>query len=1352
MSILRSCRLLAGALLLCCAEPAAAQNPAAGDATLPAPAGNAQTLPAPAAAQRRQFHTHFSFRNTDIAKLLRRLERFGLKVPIEISGKATTRVDVTVPIRELFRGSDYRVSATIDSDRLLIAGQDLRAVHAQISYGDGVLELADFRFELAPQGDQAAPSGQIAGSGQMQLIPRGNLRLNLRMQDVLVDRLVASLPSLQGASGHIHGNLSATAPVTDLKTPTAWRIEGQAAVSRLAIPGAPPLEAQAQFQLHDGRLDITRLHASSGDALLDGTGQVQAVAPYAFQTSLVLSLPRLQTWQPWLAKFVTLPWTPQGQARLSAQASGTLAPMQLRTAAGRIQAGELALGPMSIDRLQGDLATDGKNVALRNLQIGLYGGAINGSLALPLASTGQLAMEFAWSGIQIGKIAAAVGLPVPVTGLAAGRISAQVPLARLREVPAWSASGSIALSAVQVYAWTSNQTAAAFQLAAGRLVVSNLAGDLDGGRATGSLSLEFAAPYRSTVNLELVNGDLSRFNSLPGRLHPPLNVAGRYSVRTSLQGSLQPLEVQAAGGFLAQGARLGPIAVDRVSFVYRGSQDALRVEDFQASLFGGQAAGSAALSLAPTAPPGEAALRWQELDLAALAPLAPQLSVGVRGRTTGSVQLRTPAGRPTAWADWTAEGHAQIAGLGLGPYDLGQFAADFGLREQRLQAARIELTGPMGTMHISAQVGLSAPMDYTAHLQITKANLAVLAALAQPARPGQPGSTIAGQLAGLVDVQGTLEPLTVTGKASVAATDVVADRLKIERATLAARFDRRRVELTTAEADLYEGRASASGTVNLDDTSRLQAKLQGVNLARLASSLGYAPGHLAAVADGSLNLEIARGQLPHPDAWQAHAEIKIPEIKSGKAYLGTLSAKADYRQGDLSYQASGGLLGGNVNAQGELKTATGKQPFALGTGKWQLAGAQLDQLAALADRPALLPLSGTLSVAANVHAPREGESTIGSGKWQLADVHWNNQVILSRLGGGIRITPKRVDFVDTQGNLAGGTVLLASRIDLAQPRASAFSFELIDAQLSRLSALAGPRIATQGTLDLALRGNLARPWQIYGTAVVSDATLAGVRLSDARFSLAAEFDPLTMTGQAEVSQAAATLAGGRATGKLKVDFRGQLSIQASASFASVDLRTISSQLSSVGKMVAGKVSGNIAASGQNVRSLDDLSGTVHARFSRTQAMSLPLLSSVGPFLSGGASSATVFDDGRFVGTFSKGVLRVKKFTLVSDSLQLYVDGTITRTLRLNLNVTARTNQEGTTGLLSTALAIAIPLAGPTPVGLLLEANRLLANQTINLVVGGTLSHPSVSVQAAPLLAEEAVRFFLLQVPGSAAVP
>ncbi|HEY5312831.1 MAG TPA: hypothetical protein VIK18_09940, partial [Pirellulales bacterium] len=425
MSMLGSSRFLAGALLLCCAGLATAQGPVAPSATLPAPASDQPAPPAPVQPPRRQFHTHFTFRNTNIAKLLRRLERFGLKVPVQISGKATTRVDVTVPLGELFRGSDYRISATIDSDRLLIAGQDLRAVHAQLIFAHGVLDLTDFSFELAPLGGNPAPAGKIVGSGQMQLLPRGDLRLEMRMQEVHVERLVASLSSLQGASGLIDGNLSASTAVNALKTPTAWRVAGQASVSRLTLPGAPPLAAQARFQLAQGRLDFTQLHASAGDAALDGTAQIQAAAPYAFQTAFELSLPKLQAWQPWLAKFVTLPWTPQGHARLSAQASGTLAPLQLSVANGTIQADGLALGPLAIDRLQGDVATDGHSLALRNLRIGLYGGTLNGSLGLPLASTGQLAMEFAWSAIQlgklapaIGKLAPAVGLPSPIAGLA----------------------------------------------------------------------------------------------------------------------------------------------------------------------------------------------------------------------------------------------------------------------------------------------------------------------------------------------------------------------------------------------------------------------------------------------------------------------------------------------------------------------------------------------------------------------------------------------------------------------------------------------------------------------------------------------------------------------------------------------------------------------------------------------------------------------------------------------------------------------------------------------------------------------------------------------------------------------
>jgi hypothetical protein len=229
------------------------------------------------------------------------------------------------------------------------------------------------------------------------------------------------------------------------------------------------------------------------------------------------------------------------------------------------------------------------------------------------------------------------------------------------------------------------------------------------------------------------------------------------------------------------------------------------------------------------------------------------------------------------------------------------------------------------------------------------------------------------------------------------------------------------------------------------------------------------------------------------------------------------------------------------------------------------------------------------------------------------------------------------------------------------------------------------------------------------------------------------------------------VAGGRVTGKVKADFRGRLGVQASANFTNFDMRALSGQLSSAGRMVSGKISGTLTGNGQNVRSVDDLSGTIKARLSQTQAMSLPGLDRIVPFLSAGVSTATVFNDGRLIGSFSHGVLRVRQFSLTSSSLQVFADGTITRTLRLNINVTARTGQQGSGGLIQSLVLGELPLFGPTPIGWIIEANRLLSNQVINLVVTGTVSNPSISIRPVPLLAEEALRFFLDQTPGGQAL-
>jgi hypothetical protein len=1337
---------LAALLLIGFAAQAAAQQPA--PPTL-AQAPRAQSQP-----KHKSFRTHFTFHNTDVAKLLRRLRRFGLRLPVTVVGKVTTRVDVSVPISELFRSRDYQISATIDSPRLTIAGQDLWSIHAELAYAGGLLSLTDFNFDLASP--DTAPAGKVTGGGQMQLNPPGDLRLTMRAQGVLADRLAASplaasLPWLKGVRGRIDGDVSAAAGVDDLKVPAAWRIDGQAAIGQLAIAGVPPLDGQTRVHVEKGLLNISQLRVRSGDTSLAGSVQVQVAAPYAFQAVLDGSIPRLQAWQAWIAKFVALPGPIAGRVNFSTQVAGTLTPSQLRTATGKFDAAGLSLDGFEIDRLQGDLASDGRNAVVRNLRISVFGGTVTGSLSAPLSSTGQMAMEFAWTGVQLAPAARAAGLSRPVAGAASGRVNAQVPLERLRELTAWAATGSATASGIRVYGSSINQTAATFQLAHGRVGVPSLTGDFDGGRLSGSLSLDLAAPYRTTANMELVGGDLSRFNALPGALRPPVELAGRYSVRAGAQGTLEPLAGHAAGGFIAVDARAGRARADRLSFVFSGTQDALRVDNLQASLWGGQASGKASLSFTPQGPPGEAAIQWQGINLASLAQLTPQVPANVRGTTSGRIQLGVPAGRLMQWAEWTADGRAQAAGLGVGAFELGQASAEFAVREKKLQATRLELTGPMGTFQANAQLSMLAPLDYSAHLQVTQANLAVLAALPQLSALG---TSTAGKLGALIDVHGTLQPLVVSGQANLSASGVVIHRMKIDRATLEARFDRRRLELLAAEMELYDGRATASGAINLDGPSKLQAQMQGIDLATLAASQGYAPGHLAAVANGNLTLEIGAGKLADPTDWQLHAALELPKIAAGKADLGTLDAAADYQPGTLSYHAKGQLLGGTLVAQGKVHLSPGKKPLLPGEGQVQLDGVQLDKLATLLNRPVLAPLSGTLSLAANVHPPQQdtGTAPIGSGSFALNDLHWHDQVLIDRFAGQLRATQRRIELVDTEGGFAGGSVRLNAVMDLARPLASVFSLEIMDAQLAPLGALVGEqRPLLRGGFDLALRGSLARPWALYGTAVVGEGQVAGVRISDARFSLDAEVDPLTGTGQFQVSQASMTVGDGRATGQVTADFRGQLRIQASASFSNLNLRTISGQLSSVGRMTSGKISGTLTASGQNVRSIDDLSGTIKAKLSQTQAMSLPGLDRVVPFLSGGISTSTVFDQGRLVGSFSHGVLRVRQFSLSSSSLKVFADGTITRTLRLNLNVTARTGQQGGGGLLSTAFLAELPLFGPTPIGLIIEANRLLANQVVNLVVRGTLSNPSISIRPIPLLAEEAVRFFLLQVPGGAAL-
>jgi hypothetical protein len=171
------------------------------------------------------------------------------------------------------------------------------------------------------------------------------------------------------------------------------------------------------------------------------------------------------------------------------------------------------------------------------------------------------------------------------------------------------------------------------------------------------------------------------------------------------------------------------------------------------------------------------------------------------------------------------------------------------------------------------------------------------------------------------------------------------------------------------------------------------------------------------------------------------------------------------------------------------------------------------------------------------------------------------------------------------------------------------------------------------------------------------------------------------------------------------------------------------------------VTGHVQFGGDNVRSLNDLTADIRAKLHQTQAVGVPVLAQVLPFIAPGQSNAT-FQSGSLRGRLAGGVVRIGSLALQGTYLRVYARGNVTLTGRLDLAVTAQTGQFGPEPLLLNLLRVRLPAFGPIPLSLLVEATSYLSNRVINMQVTGTVQHPVIRIEPLRLLTEEAVRFFI----------
>ena len=670
------------------------------------------------------------------------------------------------------------------------------------------------------------------------------------------------------------------------------------------------------------------------------------------------------------------------------------------------------------------------------------------------------------------------------------------------------------------------------------------------------------------------------------------------------------------------------------------------------------------------------------------------------------------------------------------------------------KASAVKATLGKATLTGSARLALASPWRYSGTLTLSGADLKVVQGLNPDFRPPFP---VAGAADVTADLAGTLRPLTAAASGSAKASDLTLDRFKVDSLSFKWDLDGDRLKLTDAKASLYQGdvtgsavlpvRAAAAGAVDL--------RLDGVDVQALAKALPVVPVQVSGKASGTLTATLPPAGPDGERAATARIDLTAKQLRVQNIPADNLHADVRYKDGAATYHLEGESLGGRFKLDGKYPSREENAPVpgpAKGTpeatsGRFQFTGIRLSRLGeTLGLGTALGQLRGRADIDLPFRAEANGAASAGPGRLIVRDLRLGDTRLTDRLTADLFLRDQTVQVRNLSASVSEGAFAGTVDYNYANPDRSYFNLRLEQADSAAL--LAGyPDLAAQvqGPVDLRLRGNLGREWRGGGEAALTRGRVYGVEVEEWRLPFTFTFHPRHGNGQLTFTDSNVQLSRGRVAVQADLHWSYDTAprLEGNARFYNADFRSLLRSNGQLGSYAVGQVTGRVDFSADSLRSADDLDATVAAMLTQSQALQIPVLSALVPFIAPGRS-ATTFDRGELRGRLSRGIFRIQKLNLSSRVVGLNVVGTITTTGRLDLEATAGTGRLGVNANFLQALGVTIPAVGPIPVGVLLEVSAYLSNRVIHLRVTGTTRNPQVRTEPIRLLAEEAVRFFVLQ--------
>lgn len=749
-------------------------------------------------------------------------------------------------------------------------------------------------------------------------------------------------------------------------------------------------------------------------------------------------------------------------------------------------------------------------------------------------------------------------------------------------------------------------------------------------------------------------------------------------------------------------------------------------------------------AVAEQKPPGQvrADLSFDDLPLGEVFKAIPGWTIEVRGDASGKAEFSAPYKSISDPKAWSAA--ATLAAPALDFAGRKMTGLHVALEAKDGKAALRNATVTVEGIPVAAEAGvtLGGRYPFTASLKSTSLNATNLRKLI----PGTDLPTIEGTLEVEATASGTASPLAFEARGRITSSRLTLDKSTANHIQLRWRADQQRLVVSELSANLFGGTVTGSADVPFaaDQAGKFELAFKGVDARAATAFVPDFPIRMGGQVTGKVLGAITPAKPGASRIGNLEVDLTAPRLVVQGVPTERLTGKASIQRGNLEYHLEGKALGGSFEIEGSYPG--GKQPPAPAKqpppaksygGKLRLKGIELSRLASDLGMRSLAPLGGRLDADFSF----ENDLSVGLGRITLTGLAWKDALLARETSGVLILEHGTLSLNDFTGRVAGGELRVRASIKIKEPERNSFSLGLSGADAKRLFAVA-PELAAKvdGAVSLRVHGNFGREMRGMGILSMYSGTVTGVPLANLRVP----FDwTVGSTGYSRIAvrEATADIATGKAEANVRVEWAGTARVDGQAKFINVPIRTVVPEAGSFSLLGNGRITGQFKLSGNDVRSVNDLSGTLIGRLTQTSVREIPILERIVPFISSSALMQP-YEHGDIRATLARGVFRVDRLVLVNPSGQIFAGGTITLDGRINALVVAHTGLIGPANRGLQLLGLALPLFGPVPLTLIEDVSAFLSNRTVRLNITGTTRNPDVRLNVSALLSEEAVRFFL----------